>query len=299
VFLLNLPLAVVTVFTARRHVPETRDRESVPGFDRIGAVLGALGLAGVTFAVIESESLPGWVVVSSAVLGLVSFVAFVLVERSSPHPMMSTSLFASRQFSAANAMTLLVYAALGGVIFFLVLQLQTVADYGPLKAGLSTLPITVVMLFLASRGGQLAVRIGPRLPMTFGPFVCATGLVLLRGAGADASYWLDVFPGVTVFALGLALLVAPLTSTVLAAAPDRNAGIASGVNNAVARAGSLLAVAALPALVGLSGADYERPSAFDAGYGRAMWICVMMLVVGGVVSWVFIRNPLVDSPDPA
>lgn len=294
VFLLNLPLAVVTIVIAQRHVPETRDPESVPGFDVLGAVLGILGLAGVTFALIQSEALPVWAVVGSAVVGVVSFIAFVLVERSSAHPMMSTSLFASRQFSAANLMTLLVYAALGGVIFFLVLQLQTVADYGALKAGLATLPITVVMLFLAARGGQLAVRIGPRIPMTFGPFVCAAGLVLLSGVGADASYWLDVFPGVTVFALGLALLVAPLTSTVLAAAPDRNAGVASGINNAVARAGSLLAVAALPAVVGLSGADYARPSAFDAGYDRAVWISAAMLVVGGVVSWLFIRNPLVE-----
>lgn len=299
VFLLNLPLAVFTVVIAQRYVPETRDPESVPGFDWAGAVLATVGLAGLTFALVESGSLPTQLVVGSAFAGVVAFVAFVLVERSGRHPMMPTSLFASRQFSAANVMTFLVYAALGGVIFFLVLQLQTVAGYGALKAGLATLPITVVMLFLAPRGGQLAVRIGPRVPMTFGPFVCAAGLALLSGVGADASYWLDVFPGITVFSLGLALLVAPLTSTVLAAAPDRNAGIASGINNAVARAGSLLAVAALPAVVGLGGADYDRPSVFDAGYGRAVWINVAMLVVGGVVSWVFIRNPLAESPDPA
>ena len=292
VFLLNLPLAVLTVAIAQRHVPETRDPESVPGFDRTGAVLGAGGLAGVTFALIESGALPAAVVVASAAVGLVAFVGFIQVERTSPHPMMPTHLFGSRQFSAANGMTLLVYAALGGVIFFLILQLQTVSGYGPLEAGISTLPITFVMLLLAARGGQLATRIGPRIPMTVGPLVCAVGIALLSGVGADAAYWTEVFPGVTVFALGLSLLVAPLTATVLAAAPDRYAGIASGINNAVARAGSLLAVAALPAVVGLSGADYDNPDVFGVGYQHAMWICAWLLASGGVVSWIFIRNPL-------
>jgi EmrB/QacA subfamily drug resistance transporter len=296
VFLLNLPLAVITVLVAQRHVPETRDPESVPGFDIVGAVLGALALASVTYALIEAESMSTGVLTFAAVLGVVAFIAFVQVERHSPHPMMSTTLFSSRQFSAANAMTLLTYAALGGVTFFLVLQLQTVAGYGPLKAGISLLPITIVMLFLASRGGQLAARIGPRIPMTLGPLVCAAGLALLTGVGEDTNYWTDVFPGVTIFALGLSLLVAPLTATVLAAAPDRYAGIASGVNNAVARAGSLLAVAALPAVVGLSGADYDDPVLFNAGYEQACWICVGLLTAGGLVSWALIRNPLPATP---
>jgi EmrB/QacA subfamily drug resistance transporter len=299
VFLLNLPIAVLTIIVAQRHVPETRDPESVAGFDRRGAVLGAVALAGVTFALIEAETMPPAVVVGAAVLGIAAFVAFVHVERTSPHPMMPTGLFSSRQFSAANAMTLLTYAALGGVTFFLVLQLQTVAGYGPLQAGLSLLPITIVMLLLAARGGQLATRIGPRIPMTVGPLVCAAGLALLTQVGPDTSYWTDVFPGITIFALGLALLVAPLTATVLAAAPDRFAGVASGVNNAVARAGSLLAVAALPAVVGLSGADYDNPELFSAGYQEAAWICVGMLTAGGIVSWLLIRNPLPTAADPA
>ena len=147
-------------------------------------------------------------------------------------------------------MTLLVYAALGALFFFLSLQLQTVLGFGPLLAGLATLPITILMLLLAARGGRLAARIGPRLPMTVGPLVCAAGAALLAGVDADSTYWTGVLPGVTVFGLGLTLLVAPLTATVLEAAPDRYAGVASGVNNAVARAGSLLAVAALPAVPG-------------------------------------------------
>lgn len=296
VFLINLPIAVATVLIAQRSVPETRDPESVPGFDILGALLGMVGLGGITFALIEYDSIDHRLVLASAAAGLVASAAFVTVERRAVHPMMPTQLFASRQFSAANAMTLLVYAALGGIIFFLVLQLQTVSGYGPLRAGLATLPITIVMLLLASRGGALAARIGPRLPMAAGPLVCAAGLVLLTSIDARTGYWTGVLPGVTVFALGLAMLVAPLTSTVLAAAADRHAGIASGINNAVARAGSLLAVAALPAVVGLSGADYDRPDRFSAGYQAAMWICVGLLVAGGVVSWLLIRNP--DSARP-
>jgi MFS family permease len=216
--------------------------------------------------------------------------------------MMPTHLFTSRQFSASNGMTLLVYGALGAVFFFLVIELQTVVGYGPLAAGVATLPVTIVMLFLASKGGALASRIGPRIPMSLGPVVCAVGIALMTTVDADASYWLNVFPGLLVFGFGLVLLVAPLTATVLAAAPDRNAGIASGVNNAVARAGSLLAVAALPPLVGLSGEAYNAPRAFQTGFEHALWVCVGLLVAGGVVSWLLIRNPPREelvSPDEA
>jgi Na+/melibiose symporter-like transporter len=205
--------------------------------------------------------------------------------------MMPPGLFRSRQFSAANAMTLLVYAALGAMLFFVVLQLQTVSGWGPLAAGLSALPITVVMLLLSARAGALSQRIGPRMPMSVGPVVCALGVWMLRPLDESTSYWWDVLPGMTVFALGLTLLVAPLTATVLAAAPERHAGIASGINNAVARAGSLLAVAALPAAVGLSGADYDDPSQFGAGYVDAMTICAVLLTAGGLVSYWLIRKP--------
>jgi EmrB/QacA subfamily drug resistance transporter len=290
VFLLNLPLAAVTVMVALRWVPETRDPESSRHFDVLGATLGVVGLAGITFALIEAGALSTPVVVLAAVVGALALVAFVLAERSEKMPMLPVGLFGSRQFSAANGMTLLVYAALGAIIFFLVLQLQTVVGYGPLRAGVATLPITVVMLLLAARGGALAARIGPRLPMSLGPVVCAVGVALLARVDSQATYWVDVFPGLTIFSLGLALLVAPLTATVLAAAPDRYAGIASGVNNAVARGGSLLAVSALPFAVGLGGDDYDQPAIFSAGYERAMWICVALLVIGGAISFVLIRN---------
>jgi predicted MFS family arabinose efflux permease len=291
VFLLNLPIAVLTVAISRISVPETRDPDSVPGFDIPGATVGAVALGAITFALIEVDSLTAAVVGAAAVMGVAASVAFVVVERRSRHPMMPTSLFASRQFSASNGMTLLVYAALGAITFFLVIQLQTVSGYGPLRAGVATLPVTLVLVLLASRGGQLAARIGPRIPMAVGPLVCALGIALLTGIGSDVRYWRDVFPGLLVFSLGLATLVAPLTATVLAAAPDHNAGVASGINNAVARAGSLLAVAALPAAVGLNGGDYNDPATFSAGYGSAMWICVGLLVAGGVISGILIQNP--------
>ncbi|MGH3471717.1 MAG: MFS transporter [Nocardioidaceae bacterium] len=298
VFLLNLPLAAFTVAITHTSVPESRDPTATGAFDVLGAVLGALSLAGITFALIESESLSPAAVWASAAIGVGCGIAFVVVERIKRSPMMPTSLFASRQFTASNAMTLLTYAALGAMSFFLVLQLQTVAGYGPLKAGISTLPITILMLFLSSRGGALSTRIGPRVPMSLGPVVCGVGVALLSGVGPDLNYWSGVLPGVTLFGLGLCLLVAPLTATVLAAAPDEHAGIASGVNNAVARAGSLLAVAALPAAVGLSGSEYDKPGIFSAAYQHAMWICAVLLLLGGLVSWLLIRNPAAEPHLP-
>ena len=288
IFLINLPLAVVTVLLAQRCVPETQDPDAPPRFDVLGSALAAVALAGVTYALIQ------WgdpLAVPAAVAGLAAGIGFVAVEARSAHPMMPLELFASRNFSAANLMTLLVYAALGAVSFFVVLQLQTVSGYSALAAGMSMLPITLALLFLASRAGALSTRVGPRIPMTVGPLVMAAGSVMLLAVDDETTYWVDVLPGLTVFALGLALMVAPLTATVLAAAPDRHAGIASGVNNAVARAGSLLAVAALPVAVGLGGADYEKPAVFDDGYRMAMLSCAVLLAAGGLISWATIRRP--------
>jgi nitrate/nitrite transporter NarK len=196
-------------------------------------------------------------------------------------------------------MTLLVYAALSAVMFFLVIELQTVGGYGPLRAGLATLPLTVCMLLLASRGGALGARIGPRIPMTVGPLVLAVASLMFLAVDSDVSYWRDVLPAATLFGLGLALMVAPLTATVLAAAPEEHAGIASGVNNAVARAGALLAVAALPVAVGLGGEEYADPVAFDAAFRSATMICAGLLALGGVVSWLTIRNQVLAEPAPA
>jgi EmrB/QacA subfamily drug resistance transporter len=289
IFLINLPLAVLTVLIAVRSVPETRDPHAPTTFDYNGALLAALALGGTTYALIEwgGRGAP-W----AGAAGLIAAVAFVALERREKAPMMPPALFRDRTFSASNAMTFLVYAALGAMLFFLVIQLQTVSGYSALQAGLATLPITLCMLFLAARGGALGARIGPRIPMTVGPLVMAAGTLLVMGVGADVSYWLDVLPGLTVFGLGLALMVAPLTATVLAAAPDDNAGIASGINNAVARAGSLIAVAALPVAIGLGGEEYADPVAFDAAYGSAMLVCAVLLAIGGVVSWLLVPRRL-------
>jgi EmrB/QacA subfamily drug resistance transporter len=290
-FLINLPIAAVTVWVARRAVPESRDEAAAPETDVVGAVLGTLALAVSTLALIEHERLGPALTAGLIVLGLAIGVAFAVFERRHHDPMLPPMLFTDRQFTGANLVTLLVYASLGAVSFFLTLQLQTVLGYGPLLAGLASLPITILMLLLAAQGGALGARIGPRIPMSVGPVVCAVGVALLARVDAGSSYWAGVLPGVTVFGLGLCLLVAPLTATVLAAAPDRYAGIASGVNNAVARAGSLLAVAALPAVVGLAAADYLRPTVFSGAYASAMWICVALLLAGGVLAWLLIRNP--------
>ena len=204
---------------------------------------------------------------------------------------MPPRLFADRTFSAANAATLLVYGALGVVFLLLVLQLQVVAGFSPLVAGAALLPVTVIMLLFSARAGALAQRIGPRLPMTAGPLVAAAGLLLLRRIGPGASWLADVLPGVAVFGAGLALTVAPLTATVLGSAPDRYAGAASGVNNAVARAAGLLSVALIPGLAGIAGADYTDPAAFGAGFRTAMLISASLLVAAGAVSFALVRSP--------
>lgn len=295
IFLVNAPLALLTLAFARR-VSESRDPEASGDFDVLGAVLTAVALGGITYALIDWGS---WPAVIAGVLGIIAGAAFLVVEARRTHPMLPLDLFRSRQFDAANLMTFVVYAALSAIMFFLIFQLQTVAGWTPLAAGIASLPITVCMLLLAARGGALGQRIGPRLPMTVGPILMAVGTLLLLQVNASttglARYAVDVLPGLTTFGLGMALMVAPLTATVLAAAPDRHAGVASGVNNAVARAGSLLAVAALPVAVGLSGSDYANPTAFNAGYRQVLVICAGLLAVGGAISWLFIRNPVANK----
>jgi MFS family permease len=191
-----------------------------------------------------------------------------------------------------------VYAALGVVILLLVLQLQVVGGYSPVAAGTALLPWTTVMLVLSSRAGALAGRIGARIPLTVGPLVTATGMLLFLRVGADPSYSSDVLPAGLVCGAGMALTVAPLTATVFETAPDRHAGIASGVNNAIARAASLLAVAVIPAVAGISGADYDNPAAFDDGFRTGMVLAAALVVAGGVLSFAFLRPPrsAADAP---
>jgi hypothetical protein len=185
-----------------------------------------------------------------------------------------------------------VYAALGVLFVLLVLHLQVVAGFGPLLAGVALLPITLIMLLFSARVGALAQRIGPRILLVAGPLVAAVGALLMRRIGPDASYVLDVLPPVVVFGVGLVLTVAPLTATVLESAPDRFVGAASGVNNAVARAAGLLAVAVVPVAAGITGTDYTDPAAFAAGFGTALLITTALLVAGALVAWALIRRPL-------
>ncbi len=285
IFLINLPIAAAVLALCLRYVPESRDPAATPFTDRAGAVLTVTALAALTLGLIGGTGWPGWLPPGLLGLGVVLSVAFTWWERRHPQPMVAMTLFGSRVFTAANAMTFLVYGALGAVMFFLILQLQVSSGFSPLTSGLATLPVTVALLFLSSRLARLAEATGPRLPMALGPLVCSIGVLLMLGVGPGTRYWSGVLPGITVFALGLATLVSPLTAAVLAAAPTRLSGIASGVNNAVARTGSLLAVAALPALVGLSGGEYADPAALTSAYRSAMLACAGLLAAGGVVSW--------------
>jgi EmrB/QacA subfamily drug resistance transporter len=295
VFLLNLPLAAVVLMVAARHVPETRDTAAHGRFDVLGSVLAALALAGVTYGLIL-----GGAGVFPLVAGLVLAASFVVVEmRRSPDALVPVGIFSSRVFTAVNVVTLIMYAAMGVVFFLLVVQLQVSAGFSPIAAGSAMLPVMILMLLLSARSGELAKRIGPRIPMTAGILACAAGLVLMSRIGPGASYVVDVLPAAVVFGLGLSTAVAPLTATVLATAEERYAGVASGVNNALARTGGLLAVAAVPPLVGLTGDAYNSPITFTHGFHTAMLISAAMLAVAAVTTFFTIRgNVLAEAPEP-
>jgi len=295
VFLINVPVAVVILAVGARQVPESRDGASHGRFDVLGASLGALGLGGVTYALIAAGEDPGRADVAvSGTLGVLAGIAFVVRERRAADPMLPLRLFRERQFTGANLATFAVYAALGGVSLFLVLQLQAVLGYDATAAGAAMLPPILVITLLSPRAGALAQRIGPRIPMTVGPLITAAGALWLAGVDGRLPYWIEVLPGSLLQGLGMATTVAPLTATVLGAAPDAMAGVASGVNNAVARAAQLLAVAALPVAVGLSGTDYARPEAFSDGYRSAMVVCAALFALGGIVAWLTIRADVLE-----
>jgi EmrB/QacA subfamily drug resistance transporter len=252
VFALNVFPVVATLFLIARALPEWLDeRLEHVHVDVNGAVLCALGLGGPVFALIEQPTY-GWGdarVLVPLVLGLAFLGLFLGQERRSREPMLPLSLFSRHNFSFANLATLAIYAGLGAGIFFVVLFLQETAGYSALEAGLALMPVTVIMFFLSSRFGELADRLGPRLFMSLGPLVGGAGLLLLLGLDRHADYVTEMLPGMTLFGFGLAMTVAPLTATVLADADEHHAGIASGVNNAVARVAGLLAIAAVGAVV--------------------------------------------------
>ncbi|GGM43969.1 MFS transporter [Longimycelium tulufanense] len=292
-FLVNLPVAALTWWLTVRHVPETRDLEAAGRTDLTSAALGVIGLGGVTAALVEAPARGAGdgLVVASGGIGIVALVAFLLRQHR-PNPLVPLTLFGNRTFVISNWLTLLVYAALGGIMVLLVMQLQMSLGYPPMLAGLASLPITALMLLLSGGSGRLAQRVGPRVQLVVGPLLIATGLVMLRGVVPGTGYLTAVLPGLLVFGLGLATVVAPVTSTVLAAAPDRFAGVASGVNNAIARTGTLLAIAVLPAVAGLSGDDYANPTAMTDGWRFALIVAAVLCATAGVLAVAVDNNVL-------
>jgi EmrB/QacA subfamily drug resistance transporter len=297
VFFINLPLALIVIVLAERCVPESRD-PAAARLDVLGAVLAAAGLGGVTWALIEAPAhgLAAAVVVAAGV-GVTALVLLGVVEARRPSAMLDLALFRRRPFAAANAETFIIYAALGGALFLLPVQLQMVLGWSPLAAGAALLPTTVMMLLLASAMGRLGERTGPRLPMTLGPLVAALGLALLARIAPGASYVGRVLPAATTLGLGLAITVAPLTATVLAAAPEERAGVASAINNWVARTGSLLAVALLPAAAGLGDARALDAARFSAGYRRGMLLAAAACVVAALIALARVRAPAARTSD--
>ncbi len=293
VFGIVVAAALVAAWLGVRHLPESRMNEDVSQRpDWIGSVLVALGLAGVTYALVEAGGggLLDPDVVAAGLAGCLLLVGFFLFERRTAEPMLPLAIFRSRQFSGANAATVANYLAIGAVFFFLSLQLQDVLGYSALAAGAASFPATLIMLLFSPQAGKLGERIGPRIPMTVGPLVLAAGTAMLSGVGRGDGYLASVLPGVVVFGVGMTIFVAPLTAAVLAALPDERAGIASAVNNAAARFAQLLASAVLPVAAGLSAATAVAPGAFSDGYSKAMLIAAAIAACGGLVSWATIRS---------
>ncbi|HEX2274461.1 MAG TPA: MFS transporter [Acidimicrobiales bacterium] len=290
VFLINLPLAAAAVAVTVRHVPESRDPEAIPEPDVPGALTVTAGLGAVVFSLIQwSESGGSTAVVLIGLAGAGALAAFPLVERGRRQPLVPFEIFRSRQFSGANATTLTVYAAFGGALFLLSLELQQVLGYSALATGTALLPITLLMLVLSARAARLGQRVGPRIPMTAGPILIAAGLALLSRLRPGDTYVAAVLPGILVLGLGLALTVAPLTAAVMGAVEERHVGAGSGINNAVARVGQLLSVAVLPLAAGMGGLAPTDPGYRD-GVSRALLLSAGLCLVGAAVAWATVRR---------
>jgi EmrB/QacA subfamily drug resistance transporter len=287
IFFLNVPIAIVTLALALLAIPRAHTRRPGTRIDVVGAVLCVVGLGGIVFGFIEQPN-RGWTdpaVAASLAGGVVALVSFVLWERRVPQPMLPLRMFALRNFSVANAETFALYGGLSGFGFFLVLFLQQIAGYSPFQAGLAMLPVTIITFALARHAGRLAATIGPRLFMTVGPLAAGAGVLLLTRLSEHVDYWGDLLPAMLLFGLGLALTVTPLTTTVLADAGPSDAGIASGVNNAVARVAGLVAIAVIGIAASTNG------TLTTSGFHMAMAITGLLMLAGGVIGAVGIRNP--------
>jgi EmrB/QacA subfamily drug resistance transporter len=308
IFAINVPFVLITLALVAVAVPKASGRREVR-LDWLGALLTVLGLAGPVLALIRQPE-AGWgspEVWAVGLGGIALLVAFVIHERRTPEPMLPLDLFRRRNFTFGNLQTFAMYGGLGAMFFFLTLFLQQVAGYEALEAGIATIPTTLVMFTLSKRAGRLADRYGPRLFMGVGPLISAVGVALMMRLDEDIDYWTELFPALIVFSLGLVATVTPLTATVLADADEHNAGIASGVNNAIARVAGLLCVAAIGAVVsavyvnGMGGAAGDTlevipgmPQSVTASvdaFHVGMGVCAALVALGGVLGLVGIRNP--------
>lgn len=278
IFFINIPLIIACYFLAQFAVTETKNKNP-RRVDGLGAVIVTLSLAGLTYGLIEGPTQHwGLLQTSALVLGLLLIGVFVAFEKRQRDPMVKLSLFKSRNFSGANLMTFLVYGALGGFTFSLVIYLQTALHYTAFAAGISLLPISLFLMLFSSKVGRLSAKYGPRLFMTIGPLLVGAGIGLLIFLHSGDDYITSVLPGVLLFSVGLTLLVSPLTTTVMAAVSHDDSGIASGVNNAVARSAGLIVIA----MLGLLGATHA--------YVFAMTLCATLSVIGGLVSFAMIEK---------
>jgi EmrB/QacA subfamily drug resistance transporter len=293
IFFINVPIAAAVVALGAKHVPESRDPAMTGTLDYAGALAAVAFLSGVTFAFIEAPTL-GWAspaVLAMTSLGATGLATFLIRENRAATPMLPLTIFRERQFAATSAVTFIVYAALTGATFLFPLVLQIASGYSPLASGLALVPLTAIMLALSARSGQLANRIGPRLQLSLGPLVTGAGLAMLTFSTSGSSYLIHVLPAVVVFGFGLAITIAPLTATAMSSAPSRHAGVASAVNNDLARFGGLLAVAVLPALAGITGPSYLHPDALAAGFRTAVLISGGLCAAGGLLAAVTITDP--------
>lgn len=287
IFLINVPLLTICIALVIKGVQESKD-ERTRRVDVKGSVLAALALGGITYGLIQGP-VDKWGTgsVLPLALGLIFALVFLWSEKVSRDPMVPLPLFKSRNFSGSNAMTLAMYGALSGFMFALVIYLQTKMGYSAIKAGISLLPVTLLLLLLSGRMGKLSTQYGPRLFMTVGPIIAGLGVLSLVNYGPEDSYLIFLLPRVILFGIGLSIMVAPLTTTVMTSVAESSSGIASAINNVVSRVGGLVVVA----LLGLLGTD-------DV-FKFSMVLCGFLAIAAGVISFVTIDNSNALKPEPA